>query len=390
MPRIRITKSALEKLPFPERGQIYYRDTDLRPFGVCVGKTAKTYFVQRNLHGRTRRISLGRYGEITLHEARTMAFDVLRELSNGTDPSATSSNRSAEFLTLRDAFADYVRIRRNLSERSRYDYESNLRRNLGDWLDLPLASITSSMCLERHALIGVTKGTSGANTTMRVLRAIYNCTAATYDEMPPNPVLKLSQTRAWYRERRRRTVIRLHELPRWYAAVMELENETMRDYLRLLLFTGLRRSEGLNLRWSDVDFGNRILTIPDTKNHEPLTLPLSDFLFALLNNRRTADPNGEWVFASHRTDKHFQDPKKAVKRVIESSGVTFMLHDLRRTFITVAESLDIPAYALKALLNHKDRSDVTAGYIILDAERLRRPMQAISDFLIRATKPTDT
>jgi len=390
MPRIRITKSALEKLPCPERGQTYYRDTDLRPFGVCVGKTTKTYFVQRNHRGKTRRISLGRHGEITLHEARTKAFDVLRKIGTATDPSAKSSNRSAKILTLRDAFADYLRIRRNLKERSRNDYEGVLRRHLGDWLDCPLASITSSMCLERHALIGTTKGKSVANTSMRVLRTIYNCTAETYDQMPPNPVLKLSQTRAWYRERRRRSVIRLHDLPRWYAAVMDLECETMRDYLRLLLFTGLRRSEGLGLRWADVDFGNRILTIPDTKNHEPLTLPLSDFLFALLKQRRSADPDGEWVFAGHRTDKHFQEPKKAVKRVIERSEVPFMLHDLRRTFITVAESLDIPAYALKALLNHKDQSDVTAGYIILDVERLRRPMQSISDFLINATKPTPT
>jgi integrase len=61
----------------------------------------------------------------------------------------------------------------------------------------------------------------------------------------------------------------------------------------------------------------------------------------------------------------------------------FSLHDLRRTFITTAESLDIPAYALKRLLNHAD-GDVTAGYIILDNERLRAPMQRIADYLVRA------
>lgn len=54
--------------------------------------------------------------------------------------------------------------------------------------------------------------------------------------------------------------------------------------------------------------------------------------------------------------------------VIKESGVHFTVHDLRRTFITVAESLDISAYALKSLLNHKMSNDVTAGYIIKDAE----------------------
>ncbi|MGH8642874.1 MAG: hypothetical protein ACRET6_14260 [Burkholderiales bacterium] len=67
----------------------------------------------------------------------------------------------------------------------------------------------------------------------------------------------------------------------------------------------------------------------------------------------------------------------------ERSGVEFILHDLRRTFATVAESLDIPAHPLKRLLNHRvSAADVTAGYIVHDVERLRRPMQAITDYLL--------
>ena len=68
---------------------------------------------------------------------------------------------------------------------------------------------------------------------------------------------------------------------------------------------------------------------------------------------------------------------------VTETGITFTLHDLRRTFITVAESLDIPAYALKRLLNHKMSNDVTAGYIITDVERLRIPMQRITDYMLR-------
>ena len=69
-------------------------------------------------------------------------------------------------------------------------------------------------------------------------------------------------------------------------------------------------------------------------------------------------------------------PRTAIDRVINESGVHFTPHDLRRTFITVAESLDIPAYALKRLLNlTKTRMDITASYIISSTERLRQPMQ---------------
>ena len=68
--------------------------------------------------------------------------------------------------------------------------------------------------------------------------------------------------------------------------------------------------------------------------------------------------------------------------VDNDSGVSFSAHDLRRTFITIAESLDISVYALKRLLNHKMINDVTAGYIITDVYRLRVPMQKITDYIL--------
>jgi integrase len=59
-----------------------------------------------------------------------------------------------------------------------------------------------------------------------------------------------------------------------------------------------------------------------------------------------------------------------------------MLHDLRRTFITVSESLDIPYAALKKLLNHSDGNDVTGGYLQITTDRLRDPMERISKKLM--------
>ncbi len=62
----------------------------------------------------------------------------------------------------------------------------------------------------------------------------------------------------------------------------------------------------------------------------------------------------------------------------------FCANDLRRTFTTIAERLDISSYAVKRLINHKQKGDVTAGYIIHDVERLRAPMQAITDYILKA------
>jgi integrase len=67
--------------------------------------------------------------------------------------------------------------------------------------------------------------------------------------------------------------------------------------------------------------------------------------------------------------------------------VEFCFHDLRRTFITIAESIDVAPYTIKRLVNHTMRNDVTAGYIVSDLERLRGPMQKIADFIAKALLP---
>ncbi len=144
-------------------------------------------------------------------------------------------------------------------------------------------------------------------------------------------------------------------------------------YPLLVLFTELRKEEASRLAWENVDLLDKTLIVHDTKNHQDHTLPLSDFLLEPLHRRKAGAVN-EYVIVEQR---------KQMDRITFESGVKFTIHDLRRTFITIAESLDISAYALKRLLNHKMGNDITAGYIIIDAERLRIPMQKITDHLLK-------
>lgn len=122
--------------------------------------------------------------------------------------------------------------------------------------------------------------------------------------------------------------------------------------------------------------------IEDTKNHSNHTLLLTDFLYELLLKRKPK-AKIKYVFPNENDTGQMTDPKKQIARVVKESGVDISTHDLRRTFITIAESLDISAYALKRLLNHKMNNDVTAGYIITDVERLRVPRQKITDYVLR-------
>lgn len=104
--------------------------------------------------------------------------------------------------------------------------------------------------------------------------------------------------------------------------------------------------------------------------------------YGLLESRKTA-VDSDYVFAGDGKAGYLIEPCRQVQKVIELSKVPFPLHDLRRTFITVAESIDVSAYALKRLVNHKMTNDVTASYIVSDVGRLRKPMEQISTQLLQ-------
>lgn len=236
---------------------------------------------------------------------------------------------------------------------------------------------------------------SQANKTMRNFRAVMNYAIMKYEDsngdsiFRHNPVIRITQLRAWHRQVRKTTLIKHYDLLPWYRAVTNLSNdsiapnrEVVKDFLLFVLFTGLRRNEAAKLTWNRVDLKDRTFIIKDTKNHVDHVLPVTDFLYDLLTKRQS-ESKTRYVFPNENNSGHMTDPKKQIARVVNESGVVFSTHDLRRTFITIAESLDISAYALKRLLNHKMTNDVTAGYIISDVERLRAPMQKINDYILR-------
>lgn len=389
----RITENLIDHLESPASGQQVYRDDKLRGFGVRITASGvKSFIVEKRIGSTVRRKTLGRTSDLTVKDARTLAQTFLGSVAKGIDPVAEQKDQRIRSVTLQEVFNDYLTVRKTLKPNTVHDYRRIMRENFSDWLQRPLQTITKDKVAKRHLEIGQ-RSPARANNSMRVLRALFNFAAGQYEDskgrglFQENPVGRLSHTRAWYRIERRRTWIRPTDMSAWYQGVMSLTDqgdslgETVRDYLLFTLFTGLRKTEGLTLTWDNVDLQERSFIIPDTKNREPHILPLSDFLHELLSKRQETRLN-EFIFAGTGRRGHLIEPHRQIQRVIQQSGVKFGLHDLRRTFITIAEGLDISAYALKRLLNHKMRHDVTAGYIMTDVNRLRAPMQQITDQLL--------
>ena len=222
-------------------------------------------------------MTVGRYGEMIVEQARREAQKLLGKIATGIDPREEKQAIHLQSLTLAEVFQDYTKARKGLKAQTLYGYQNVLNRAFAAWKDKPLLSLTKDKIAQLHTRLGEENGEAYANLSMRLLRALFNFAAGQYEDtkgqllITDNPVKRLSQTRAWYRVERRRTYIKPHELAAWHQGVVALENTTLKDYLLLLLFTGLRRNEAAQLKWSNVDLTAKTLTIPILKIMKPMS-----------------------------------------------------------------------------------------------------------------------
>lgn len=383
-----------------------YLDTQRTGFGLAVSaKGVKSFIVQRRVAGKPVRFVFGKLGELTVAQARVHAEQLLARMAMGENPqeqrraAREEAKRAAiRGITLREALAvyeSYLRAKRRAVITLK-DYRRLVETYLKDWLDRPLVEITRADCRKRHAEIarevargkyakdrkrGEGFGALAANKAMRAFRAIHNLAAVEHPELPA----RITASVQWNAENRRTTVIKADDLASWHKQVEAQANSVRRDYLLFVLFTGLRRTNAAEAQWEHVDWARRSLLVPKPKSGRPFEFPLSDFLIKLLETRNEENkklaPDRPWIFPATFGEGHIVETRIG-------GGAQYTTHDLRRTFITVAESLDISPYAIKLLVNHSlPNSDVTAGYIVPELERLRAPMQSITDRLLALCKP---
>ncbi len=390
MATLKFTESALRGLAARKRDkqEIYY-DTGLTGFGYCQNRHSGSFFFECRYKKKTLRRKIGPWPHLTVEQARKMAQVLLSELIRGIDRKAVERDAQVKSVTLSEAFKQFKQTRKSLADRTKSDYEYMFNRLIPDWMKLPWVSITREMVLKRHAEVGKVNGCATANHLMRALGSVFRSSMKFYRAPDGSmfvqecPTSILSDAQAWFPRNAKDSYIKPHQLKAWFAAVQTLDNKIAADYLELLVLTGLRRSEGAGLRWDCVDLVSRTLTIEITKNKRKHVLPISEYLMAMFTRLKENAVN-EFVFPGTGKTGHIVEIKKNVASVVKASKLQFTLHDLRRTFITIAESLDISAYAVKRLANHSMGGDVTAThYIVFDIERLRDPMEKINRYILR-------
>lgn len=374
MNKITFTAAEFRKLTPPDAGRLYYRDERQPSLGMAhtANGTMSFFVVVRQHDGTKRRVILGRYPTLKIPAARKRAEVVVGKAAEGVDVVEEKRERKRRGKSLNDALDEYIQGKgARLKSATVADYRRAIREVFPDLGPKSLSRITGDQVLTRYNRHS-TKSPARAENARRVLRAIFNYQRRHDGSkvFPQNPADVILARGLAHDIRRRDTVLHPHQLPKWWSAVEGLRNPVARDYMQFLLLTGCRKGEAARLRWRDVDLDGRLFRLEDTKNRQPVTLPLPEHIATRLDKRGPGEAD-DWVFPGSSGEGHYDSPYEAAKVVAEASGVKFTPHDLRRTFITVAEGLDIGIYSIKRLVNHKlPKTDVTGGYIVRSFDRL--------------------
>jgi integrase len=415
MPKLRLTKTNIDRVRKPGTGTVIYFDSETKGFGLRVTASgAASFIVQGTVAGQAKeaRITIGSYGAWTLEQARRRAEEYKHQFEDGIDPREVKKADTVAKVTLAAVMEAYVTRAGKLKPSTAAEYRRHVEKVFASWKDKPVASITREMVQERHrelvesGLEGKRGAPASANAAFVTLRILINFAMDEYQRadgeplISRNPVGALKHHWAPMGDRTDRYVDRQKVGAVWNALQAARENPKNREALAgidlsiFLLLTGARRDEAASLTWDrvhidDDDHANSRWHLTERKRGTPIWLPLSSQAVALLKSRpRLKLPDGKdspFVFPSWGKTGRIMDARGAMELVSEVAGKHLSLHDLRRTFSNIAmRDCRIEKFRTDLLTGHKpSKEDVTAtNYLDLtNLEWLHPEVQMIADWI---------
>jgi integrase len=355
----KLTKRAVDALQ-PSNQDFTVWDTELRGFGCRIYPTRRRVFIfkYRVGGGRSaaqRKLLLGTYGAVTVDQARALAHQAHADVINGKDPAGARANhRRAE--TVKEFGERYLAEHADTkkSPRSAREDKRLLDRHVVPKLgtrkmaDLSAADVTKLV----HGLASTPIPANRVRSLLSKMQALAIAWGVRSD--PVNPVSLVQKFPETSRER----YLSSDEVKQLGNVLAEFEQAAKEPWqaiaaIRLLLFTGCRKSEVLSLQWSFIDYDNSAILLPTSKTGRKtvyLTAPVLELLATL--PRKNGCP---YIFPSRlaAADRHFEGLGhvwERVRRKAKLDGVR--LHDLRHTFASKGVGLGLGLPIIGGLLGH--------------------------------------
>lgn len=399
----RITKRTLDSLK-PNATEFTVWDSAVSGYGVRVRPTGAMSFVvvYRAGSGRgapVRRYTIAAVGNITPERARTRAKAILGSVAHGNDPAGQKSTERGvpTVAELADRFmAEHIVPKRKASTAAFY-------RDILERLVKPAVGTTKADKLTRLQVGKLHSSLSGTPfQANRVLAAIGSMYAFAVRAGIVADGTKPATGIEKYRESRRERFLTGEELERLGSAIEEAEtsgipwtvdafkpaakhlpklanrrtkiNLSAGAAIRLLLFTGCRLREILNLKWEYVDLERGVLFLPDSKSGRK-TVILNAPAMTVLNGLERISP---FVVPGDKPDSPRADLKRPWEAITKRAGLPgTRLHDLRHTYASFGAGGGLGLPIIGRLLGHSQVS-TTARYAHLDNDPLKRASEAIA------------
>jgi integrase len=328
----KITKTSVDRL---EPWTVLW-DTDVKGFGVRRnGADGRHYLLRYRFGGKQTFRKIGRHGSpFTPDTARNEARRLLGLLATGVHPAAQApqsedfASEVERYLTHKQGLKAYAMV------------ERHLRKHAAPLHRLRFGEIDRRTIAQVLAGIERTAGPIARNRTRASLSAFFSWLIRE-GLIDTNPVAGTGKADEGPSRDRVLSGAELAEV--WHAAT-----GTFGDIIRLLILTGQRRNEIGFLRWSEVDWGRKMIVFPPerTKNKLRHELPLASQALAILQQRRTK-VGGDHVF------REFNWYRGKLALDARLKGVApWRIHDLRRTCATGLQRLGVRLEVTEAVLNH--------------------------------------
>lgn len=424
MARVKLTAGRITNFKCPEdKQQVFLRDSEQVGLGLRATIGSKAYIFQGKVNGQVVRMTIGSTTTWSIEDARKEARRLKSITDQGRDPREAKAEVTAADVAKRaqakhekvpasEAWEAYLKAREgNWSARTLLDHqrlssaggkpktrgrkkgegENTLAGPLSKILNLPLSKITRSTVTEwlrseQH------RPTVARNAFVR-LRAFLNW-CMDQVEYKGQVQADACSTRILRSElpkpQPKEDCLQREQLELWFTHVNQIGNPVIRAYLQILLLVGCRREELACLRWKDVDFQWRSISIAD-KVEGSRVVPMTPYVAKLLlelHCQNTTAPKikplndtkaderpwspSPWVFSSPRSaEGRIQEPRSAHNRALAAAGLPHVtLHGLRRSFGTLCEWIEMPAGISAQIMGHKPSA-------IAEKHYRRRPLDLL-------------
>lgn len=388
MAKVKFTAGRISNFCCPDgKAQAFLWCADVPGLAVRAtpGSDRKRYIFQAKVDGKTMRLTIGDVGAWSITDAQSEARHLQIQIDSGNDPRQIKADKviakkeeaiaqkaqiARESLTLGAAWPAYLESRKpKWSERHYIDHQRMMAqggqakmRGEGKTVDgvlaplsgLRLSELTGERVSAWLSSPDVIRRPTQARRAFTLLRAFVSwckhrseykgiipddaCASRVAKDILPKPAAKDD-------------CLQREQLALWFEHVRRLGNPVHAAYLQSLLLTGARREELAALKWDDVDFQWKSLTIRDKVEGQRI-IPLTPYVSALL---ASLPRRNEWVFSSPTAASgRLMEPRLGHNRALAAAGLPALsLHGLRRSFGTLSEWCEVPTGVVAQIMGHK-------------------------------------